>query len=403
MSQRTLARPRQTATVTPRQMATMPPIPPPMPVPPKGGITPFLERAAQAVLTATYWFTPAPRPHPYPVTVKFTGQRCDGEGPSQPEDQFVHYETIDAVVSGSGPMALTVRIRDLPPGAWSVTAHLVGGTPAKHKRGVPVRTPSDDVAPGPIARFWRRWAPSIEATTPHKTGFSPLARVPGILPGGWVVLVTVGIVLALTIQSLMMAHQRVSVGPRWLITMLALLVGIAGGKGWFLLKHHRTHRWEGWCIQGFIVGATLMAGSLLIRFAVPASAFLDPLAPGLLFGLAVGRVGCFVGGCCGGPPTASRWGIWSSDQRVGARRIPTQLIESAYALSLGIVVLVTSMSRGPAGGAYFVAALAAYTLGRQGILRLRAEPQQRRWDSIVTALATLTLAAAVVFIARVTS
>src|SRR5438046_9251951 len=125
-------------------------------------------------------------------------------------------------------------------------------------------------------------------------------------------------------------------------------------------------------IQGLITGGTLAAAILLVVLDVPAGVFLDVTAPGLLFAMAVGRVGCFFAGCCGGPPTASRWGVWSSNQRVGARRIPTQLLESALALSLGLLALGAVLGHGPAGGAFFAAALAAYTLGRQGLLRLRA-------------------------------
>ena len=98
---------------------------------------------------------------------------------------------------------------------------------------------------------------------------------------------------------------------------------------------------------------------------------------------------------------ASRWGVWSSDQRVGARRIPTQLLESMLAGILGLLVLVAVRGHGPAGGAFFVAGLAAYTLGRQGLLRLRAEPRKTRLGWLVTAaLAALVLVAAVVFLAR---
>ena len=158
---------------------------------------------------------------------------------------------------------------------------------------------------------------------------------------------------------------------------------------------------NGWCIQGFITGAILAAAILLVVLDLPAGVFLDVIAPGLLVAMAVGRVGCFFAGCCGGPPTASRWGVWSSDQRVGARRIPTQLLESVLALSLGLGVLVVDLGRGPAGGAFFVAALAAYTLGRQGLLHLRAEPRKTRLGGLVTAaLAALVLVAAVVLLAR---
>ena len=163
----------------------------------------------------------------------------------------------------------------------------------------------------------------------------------------------------------------------------------------------REHRMNGWCIQGFITGATLAAAILLVVLKVPAGVFLDATAPGLLVAMAVGRVGCFFAGCCGGPPTTSHWGVWSSDQRVGARRIPTQLLESALAGILGLGVLVAVLGHGPAGGAFFVGALAAYILGRQGILHLRTEPRKTRLGGLVTAaLAALVLIAAVVFLAR---
>jgi phosphatidylglycerol:prolipoprotein diacylglycerol transferase len=180
----------------------------------------------------------------------------------------------------------------------------------------------------------------------------------------------------------------------------AIVVGIVGAKVWFIVLHRHEHRIEGWCIQGFIAGATLVATILLTVLAVPPGVFLDVTAPGLLLGVAVGRVGCFFAGCCGGPPMASRWGVWSSDQRVGARRIPTQLLESLLALSLGLLVLVAVVGHGPVGGAFFAAGLAAYTLGRQGLLCLRAEPRKTRLGGLAaSALAALVLLAVIVLLA----
>src|SRR5262249_23002945 len=143
------------------------------------------------------------------------------------------------------------------------------------------------------------------------------------------------------------------------------------------------------------------AAILLVVFHISAGVFLDVTTPGLLFAMAVGRVGCFFAGCCGGPPTASRFGIWSSDQRVGARRIPTQLLESGLAGLLGFFALLGVLSHGPAGGAFFVAGLSAYTLGRQGLLHLRTEPRKTRQGGPITAsLAALVLITAVVWLVR---
>src|SRR6266568_253006 len=366
-----------------------------------GGFTALLESVAQEDLAVTYWFDPAPHSGPYPVTIRFSGRRVDVKGRLQPGDQFVHDETIEQVVPGSGPISLTARVRGINPGEWVVTARMLGS--AHHAHG-PREQGNATPAAGPLrpaARFWRRWAPSAGSAEPVRTCLTPFARVPGILPGIWGVMVTLGIAVALAIQSLVIAGDHLAVGPVWTVSLVAIVVGIVGAKVWFIVLHRREHRLEGWCIQGFIAGATLAAAIMLAVLGVPTGVFLDVTAPGLLFGMAVGRVGCFFAGCCGGPPTASRWGVWSSDQRVGARRIPTQLLESVLALSLGLGVLVAVLGHGSAGGAFFVAGLAAYTLGRQGLLRLRAEPRQTRLGGLATSvLAALALIVAVLLLAR---
>lgn len=366
-----------------------------------GGFTALLESAAQQILAVTYWFDPAPHVGPYPVTVRFSGRRIDVKGRLSPGDRFVQDETIEEVVPGSGPISLTTRVRGINPGEWLVTARMLGSAhpahgPREQGNASPMAGPLS-----PIARFWRRWAPSAESAEHVRTCPTPLARVPGIFPGIWGAMVTLGMAVALALQFLVISAEHLALGPVWMVSLVAIVAGIAGAKGWFIVLYRREHRIEGWCIQGFITGAILAAAILLVALDVPAGVLLDVTAPGLLVGMAVGRVGCFFAGCCGGPPTASRWGVWSSDQRVGARRIPTQLLESVLALSLGLGVLVAVLVHGLAGGAFFVAGLAAYTLGRQGLLRLRAEPRKTRLGGLATsALASLVLIAAIVLLAR---
>jgi phosphatidylglycerol:prolipoprotein diacylglycerol transferase len=253
----------------------------------------------------------------------------------------------------------------------------------------------------PVVRLWRRWAPNASSVEPVRTCLTPLAHVPGVLPGIWGAMVTLGMIVALALQALVISADHLALGPWWAVTLVAIAVGIVGAKVWFIVLHRRAHRIEGWCIQGFIASAPVAAAIMLAVLGVPAGVFLDATAPGLLVAMAVGRVGCFLAGCCGGPPTVSRWGVWSSDQRLGARRIPTQLLEAGLAFSLGLGVLVAVLGLGPAGGAFFVAALAAYTLGRQGLLRLRTEPRKTRMGGLVTAaLAALVLIAVVVLLVR---
>jgi len=366
-----------------------------------GGFTALLESVAQEILAVTYWFDPAPHPEPYPVTVRFTGRRVDVKGRMQAGDRFVQDETIEKVVPGSGPISLTARVRGINVGEWVMTAHMLGSViPASgSKEQGNAISEADPLRP--VARLWRKWAPPAGSVEPVRTCLTPLAHVPGILPGIWGAMVTLGMAVALALQALVISADHLALGPWWAVTLVAIAVGIVGAKVWYMVLHRRKHLRDGWCIQGFIASAPPAAVIMLAVLRVPIGVFLDVTAPGLLVAMAVGRVGCFFAGCCGGPPTASSFGVWSSDQRVGARRIPSQLLETMLALSLGLLVLVAVLGHGSAGGAFFVGGLATYTLVRQGLLRLRAEARKTRLGGLVTAaLAALVLIASVVWLVR---
>lgn len=108
--------------------------------------------------------------------------------------------------------------------------------------------------------------------------------------------------------------------------------------------------------------------------------------------MAIGRQGCFLAGCCTGRLTASRWGIWFSDGRIGARCIPARQLEALACLLIGTAALAAFLRLGAAsGGTVFAGAVAAYILARQGLLTLRDQP--RRWSlALPVALAAATTA-----------
>ena len=131
---------------------------------------------------------------------------------------------------------------------------------------------------------------------------------------------------------------------------------------------------EGWSIDGSIVGAPIAAVVAMLALDLPVLAFLDAGTPAFFVGVGIGRLGCFFTGCCAGRCTASRWGIWSSDRRVGARRIPTQLLESGLGFGLAIIFGALDISGIlPVDGLVFVVGIGSYLAGRQLLLRLRAD------------------------------
>ena len=66
---------------------------------------------------------------------------------------------------------------------------------------------------------------------------------------------------------------------------------------------------EGLTIWGAVLGATLTIWiySKISNFKY--THFLDVIAPAVILGQAIGRVGCTINGCCYGSPTALPWGI----------------------------------------------------------------------------------------------
>ncbi len=338
-------------------------------------------------LVVTHWFDSGEDGEPYSATVRLTGRRVGIRGLPRPGDTFVREERIDGIVPGSGLVSITTWVYGLQPGEWNVTAELIG-----RRDHVRVDRPSErwrrsrPESIQPAAWSWRRWGLSAGSATGAKTRWAPLAplaRMPAVLPGSFTALAVLGILVGLIVQAVLAGRANISVSGSLAASLLALGLGLVGAKLWHAYLHPGPWRQAllgGWSVDGFLVVAPVVAVGALVAFRVPIAPYLDAVTPGLFFAVAIGRVGCFFTGCCAGRCTRSRWGVWSSDRRVGARRIPTQLLESATGLVLGVGTTLLVLADVPAvDGLIFVAAFAAYILVRQLLLRLRAERREYSW------------------------
>lgn len=368
-------------------------------------------RAATGVepeaLSVTHWFESGTEGDPFTATVRFSGRRVGIQGKPSPADTFVKEEAVASVVPGSGPVSVTTWVYGLNPGEWTVTAELI----RRHKPSRGPRPRDHRAASGrslPRAAWsWRHWAVSNGAFTPLKTRWAPLVRLtrmPSVIPGAWPALVGLGVLAGAIVHAALLARHGVPVAPALAVDVVALLSGLLGAK--LLYVALRPGPWrqsigEGWSVDGFLVVMPAVAFAGVLAFDLPIGVFLDAGAPALFFGVAIGRLGCFLTGCCAGRCTRSRWGVWSSDRRIGARRVPTQLLESTAGLIIGAVAMLLVLAYVPAvRGAIFVASVAAYVLVRQLLLRLRAEPHHLLRARVTGALAVLVFvgAAAALFI-----
>jgi phosphatidylglycerol:prolipoprotein diacylglycerol transferase len=333
----------------------------------------FLDSAQRQILAVTYWFDPPPAEGPSSVRIRFSGRRAGTGARTGPRDHFVCEKVVDDVGARSGRIAVTAKVHDIEPGEWVTSATSVGADDSRRAgRGRPL-------AAGPGTQLhlagwsWRSWALHERSDTPLTSCLAPAVRVPALIPYIWGPMVFLGVLLGLVLQALIVSHLHISVGRTFAVSVVALIAGAIGAKLWYAVIKRRQHDVNGWCIQGFLVAFTLVAPAMATLLSVAIGTFLDVSAPGIFLGAVAGRFGCFLAGCCGGRPTTSRWGVWSSDQNVGRRRIPTQLIEAGLAAAVSLGSLLAVLMVGPRGGALFVASVAAYTFVRQGILRLRAE------------------------------
>lgn len=328
-------------------------------------------------LAATYWFDAGPDTHsgPYTVAITFAGLREGGEPGEDARDRFERVETVEGITPGSGRISVTAQVEDINPGTWHVTATPVTLAPAGHS-GTP--------EPGP------RLEPTVVTTS---TRLAPLVRGPGVRPFAWPLLVAVGVALAVVVQGLLAARAGLDTGTAVVASLAGSVVGYFSAKAYYMVQHRQHLRrfvGAGTCIQGFLLGAFGTALAVVAAAGIPVGTWLDVAAPGAFLAMAIARPGCFLGGCCVGRPTTSRWGVWSSDRRVGIRRVPTQLIEALLALTLGAATVAADLTWCPViPGMLFIAATAAYTLGRQLLFPLRAETRKTKAGRPLTAAAML--------------
>lgn len=132
---------------------------------------------------------------------------------------------------------------------------------------------------------------------------------------------------------------------------------------------------------GGFFGATLAAVFLLRRDRFPFWKAADMAGFAIPMGLAFGRMGCLLAGCCFGAPTALPWGLsfpprspasesQAKEHLLRSARMwsepvhPTQIYESALSLAVAFVCLYVVLPRKRYDGQVFAASLALYAIAR---------------------------------------
>ena len=163
------------------------------------------------------------------------------------------------------------------------------------------------------------------------------------------------------------------------LAIAGLLGGAIGAKvlEWlinyqFVIAHFRDPR-------TFLYGRTVVGGLIGGAIAVLAvkkkmkigRRMGNAFAPAIALGAAIGRIGCFLAGCCFGKATNMGWGVDFGD---GVLRYPTQLFESAFMLAMFFWLARRAKTAGIKPGQLFTELMLAYFSFRFLLEFFKAEP-----------------------------
>lgn len=186
--------------------------------------------------------------------------------------------------------------------------------------------------------------------------------------------------------------QREGIDPeRFLdLALWVMIAGLVGARLTYVLTLWRDYAAAPWDALKFWQGGLVFYGgfalALLVmvwfcrRYSLPLWKVLDLSAPYTALGHAVGRVGCFLAGCCYGVPN-DRCGVVLPSLGDQTPRLPIQLFESAFNLALFFGLLWLRPRRRFAGQMAWTYVF-IYALGRFLLEYLRGDEIRGYWAGL---------------------
>lgn len=190
-----------------------------------------------------------------------------------------------------------------------------------------------------------------------------------------------GMVCGIFVAAWVAGHSGLDPDRFVLATMILSPLTLIGARLFFVAGHWDLYRNDRARIWRRSEGGLAMYGGLLL--AVPVSVpllrlmglsfakFWDAATFAILVGMIFTRFGCLMNGCCSGRPSTSWLALNLPDYRgIWRRRMPTQLLEVAWAAVL-LAAAFALRRHEPFAGAIFCSALLAYGIARYFLQKLR--------------------------------
>ena len=158
------------------------------------------------------------------------------------------------------------------------------------------------------------------------------------------VMLAISVIVCSVLLAREAVHYKIHPDTIYDLVFWIILSGIIGARMFYVLLNikffienpreiimvqHGGLAWQGSLLVGTVVGIWLIK-----RERLPFLLTLDLMAPYIALGQAIGRVGCFLNGCCYGKEVS--WGIYFPVH--GARLHPTQLYMAGALLAIFFIL-----------------------------------------------------------------
>ena len=168
-------------------------------------------------------------------------------------------------------------------------------------------------------------------------------------------LLAVGFLLAIQIFVTRGKRRGVPEDALHTISLVLLILAIVGGRGLFVMTHWSEYAKDLWGIFRLWEGGLMLYGGYILaivggiayvrRTGLSLWKIADAAAPAMALGIGIGRLGCFLNGCCFGLPTSLPWGVqfpsdsYASYTFPGMHIHPSQLYLALAGIGLFLVLL----------------------------------------------------------------
>ncbi|MGD9634727.1 MAG: prolipoprotein diacylglyceryl transferase [Pirellulales bacterium] len=156
-----------------------------------------------------------------------------------------------------------------------------------------------------------------------------IAGLPRVFPSGlpvrgYGVMVLLGAAAGVALATYRAQRAGIDRELIWSMAFWLFIGGMIGGRAFYVIEYWQKFHADslretlsrvlnfpegGLVVYGAFIGGVIAVLLFIRKHGLPALATFDLIAPSLMIGLALGRIGCFLNGCCYGGPTSLPWAV----------------------------------------------------------------------------------------------